>query len=70
MPKYKVGSCVLTYDLGDSHYGIVKTTVIKARGKGYDKQLLVENDDGSRWWVNAVSNSSDVDGVFLEIVSH
>lgn len=55
LPKYKIGDRVVTPHFNHREYGTEESTIIKIRGEFLNLKLLVETEDGERYWVPAVS---------------
>lgn len=53
-PPYEVGKKVMTYPLNDSHCGLEEATIVTMKGELWEQKLLVESENGERYWVTPV----------------
>ncbi|MGD0976817.1 MAG: hypothetical protein ABR875_00790 [Minisyncoccia bacterium] len=54
LPKYEVGKHVKAYYFKDVRRERVVTVIVKISGSLFEMQLLLESENGERWWNEAV----------------
>ena len=57
-PKYRVGAHVVTRHFNDGDYAEEEARIIRIKGRFLSLRLLVESENGERYWVPAVSYQS------------
>jgi len=55
---YKPGAHIMAHYLKDYDASMVPVTIIKTEGELLDFKVLVEHEDGSRWWEKIVAFQS------------
>jgi hypothetical protein len=54
LPHYRIGKHIETERYRNTDFGKETVVIVKTIGSLSEKKLLVEAEDGERWWVNAV----------------
>ena len=54
LANLKPGVTVLSYFFNDSNSTKVPTTIVKIKGELIGCEILLESENGSRWWVRAI----------------